>query len=169
MSRGPGSVVLDASGFGVRIFIRESPEYVARYHRSFEPALKLPSWECDPMVLVAFLLRIGSRPELTFQAWLEPGAVSGFRFLRQLSDEKQLLICVVTSTIERTYRTENTVRGKAGFLVDYLSQVRWDERKAAAVRSRIETLYPTPSRLWKACLRAERVSRSERACGSLVS
>lgn len=166
---GPGTVAVDASGFGVRIYVRESPEYITRYNRSYQPFIKLPSWDCDPMCLIAFLLRIGERPEMTYQTWLEPHTVAGYRCLRQLAEEKRLLIHIVTTEIARTYRTENTIRDKAAFLADALQQVPWDLNKLEYARRRIDTLYPTASRLWSACLRAERVSRNERSCGSLVS
>lgn len=143
---------------GATIFIREDPGRIQSYPPRAETALRLPTWEAAPVALIALLVRIGQRPDLTFQMWLNATVAQHMAGLQQLARDTHVYVEIMTQRVERVYRVENPLRRKATAITQQLqSRIGWwDDDLYTQTWEQLNRLYPTPDSVWQQCVAAER-------------
>lgn len=167
----PGSVNIHLTEQGAAVYLRATPDSIGTFPQHVKAEVKLPSWESPPIVAVALLVRLGGRPDLTFQHWINAGNPHGIRTLQQFSRTGHLPVFVVTDRIARSHRASNTLRTKATYLVSQLAPRihAWSHELYHETTARLDRLYTTPARLWGECLKAERQGQPSQGCGTLAT
>lgn len=153
LAKPAGSVVLDSRGTGISLFVREDSFNLKQYPRPCSVELVMPIWDKPPVIAAALLVRLARRDAMTHQIWINAGNPRGIHTLKNLSTTENIEVHVVTDRVERSLRTPNTVKRHAMRLLRRLAgQVHaWDDEEFDRARASIDTLYPTPARLWIAC------------------
>lgn len=166
-----GGVHVELTRAGASVYVRSSTAEAAGFPRHVKAEVKLPTWDAPPVVAIALLVRLGGRPDLTFQHWINAGNPYGIRMLQQFSRAPHIPVFVVTDQIERSHRATNMLRTKAGYLVDELAPRihAWSHEVFHETAARLDRLYPTAAHLWAECLRSERQGHARNACGTLAT
>jgi hypothetical protein len=154
-------MVVRPTAHALQVFIREDPVRLGDYPRPCSVDIRLPSWDCQPVIAVALLVSVARRWRLTCQTWINPARLEGIRVLNNLSNEGRIYVHIVTNHVARMIRAPNVVKRDAKRLLAQLSmrERHWSGEAFDEACRQIDTLYPTPARLWHACLADRRYAR----------
>jgi hypothetical protein len=147
-----GCMAIEPTASDVSALVRMTKWGAAHLARFCDVDMQLPWWDSPPVLAVALLLRLARDELLTYQTWIDAGNPHGVRVLQNLANRDHIQVHIVTDQIERTLRAHNTVRRAALNLVRLIGPRRhaWGKDLFEQARQRIDTLYPTADRLWRA-------------------
>lgn len=156
LNASPGTILLEPTRAGLQLYLREEKIKLGNYPRPCGVDVRLPSWEINNTVVVALVLRFAHKEKLTFQTWINPRDLRGCQTLGNLAGESQIDIHLVTDEVARSFATVNTVKRHALKIQAKLAALRndWTAGDFEAAKPQVDTLYPTPSALWRACERS---------------
>jgi hypothetical protein len=147
-------MVVKPTTHALQIFIREDPMRLGDYPYPCSVDSRLRWWDYQTVIAVALLVCVARRWRLTCQTWINPAQFEGVRILSNLSNEKRIYVHIVTDRIERTIRAPNLVKRDASHLLKKFSAHPrdWSNEDFEEARRQIDALYPTPAKLWSACV-----------------
>jgi hypothetical protein len=153
-----GTIRLDPGTHALNIFVREERLRLSDYPNPCRVETLLPAWDRPPALAVALLLRVAKKERLIFQVWLDVRHSLAMQVLNNLSGEVHVYLNVATDAVERSIRVPNTIKRHAVRIVRQLSErpPNWTDEDFENACRQVETLYPTPSKLWHACDRDTR-------------
>jgi hypothetical protein len=144
-------MIIEPGSPDINVFIRTTKWAAADLPRHCDIDMQLPSWDAPPVLAVAFLLRLARDELLTYQTWINAGNANGICLLQNMASRDHFRIHIVTDQIERCLRTHNIVRRQAVAHTRRVGPRRdgWSQKAFDEIRQRIDTLYPTPAKLWQ--------------------
>ncbi|MFQ5805653.1 MAG: hypothetical protein ACE5I3_04300 [Phycisphaerae bacterium] len=147
-------MVVEPTTHALQLFIREDPVKLGDYPHPCSVDIRLPAWDYQPVVAIALLVCVARRWRLICQTWINPARLEGIRILGNLTKEGRIYVHIVTDRVRRTIRVPNVVKRDASRLRKTLSArpCNWSDESFEEARQQIDTLYPTPARLWRACV-----------------
>jgi hypothetical protein len=150
LSQPRGSLVAVLDGSGVVLYLREDEWGLRKYpYRECPAELRLGTWEVDPVLLVALMVRLDRNDGLTFDYLINAGEPSGVRLVQNLNGQKYIELCLATDTVVRTFRIKNSFRDAAGQVVNNIrTRPAWSREEFQQASARLSQLYPTPHALW---------------------
>ncbi len=170
----PGSLLVSHENDVARVRIREDPVRFSRYPRRCAAGLRVTTWDCHPVLLVALLVRIGRSNVTTFHRWLNASDNADLRILQALADQARVEIEVVTEGATRLLSTVNPARVVCRETLEQIRRRRtWTPQQFTVACAAVDRLYPTAYAawwahgnahdLWHAPRRRARARRSERS------
>lgn len=136
---------------GAAVFVRLDDAVVSRLPRLCVLDARLGAWEYEGAIATALLVRVEKRIELTYQVWVDGATPSGVGVLKNLSRQRDVIVHLVSDNNRRTLRTRNNLSIRARRLVAELQKRKtWTREDFERATAKLDTLYPTYSRLWVA-------------------
>lgn len=149
-----GSLIAEPTAHSLDLYLREEPVHIGDYPQPCPVDIHLPSWHYPPTTVIAIVVRLARKDRLTFQTWINAAEMRGRAILSNLASDGRLFVHLVTTAVVRSLRVPNVVKRHAVRLVDELARRgSWDPAQFDEGRRRVDTLYPTPSKLFRACER----------------
>lgn len=151
----PGTLVLEPTSAGLQAFLRTERIKLGGFPHPCAVDVRLPAWNLPDVHVIALVLRFARREQLTFQCWINAAEIRGQKVLENLAQSTQLAVHLVTDEIARSITTNNTVKHRASHLHAKLSNPipHWSNEDYLAGQAQVDTMYPTPAALWRACER----------------
>lgn len=133
----------------VVLFLREEEWGLKKYPAHCPVEVRLGTWELEPVILVALLLRLARSDATTFETWINIGEPLGVRTLQHLERQATIDVHVVTDRIARSLRAAGTFRASASDLVRTIrAREAWTQAQFANAQKQLTKRYPTASALW---------------------
>lgn len=135
----------------VEFYVREDEFSIARYPQRCSLEFSLPVWDDGSVMCIALLVQLAGRNASTFDHWINAADPEQLRILQLLGGQKALDLYLVSDRVLRSMRCRNSLAGAASGLIATL-RVRkaWAKQQFEERRKRLDTLYPTSDRLWRA-------------------
>ncbi|MGD8452044.1 MAG: hypothetical protein PVJ57_09525 [Phycisphaerae bacterium] len=135
----------------VTFYLREDEFTAARYPKGCRVEYMFPVWDDGQVMCPVLLAQLAGRHIGTFDRWINAAEPEGLRLVQLLASQKSLDLHLVTDRMLRSFSQANYLAGKAAGLVATLRVRRsWTCEEYNERRQRLETLYPSPERLWRA-------------------
>ncbi|RMF71134.1 MAG: hypothetical protein D6744_18405 [Planctomycetota bacterium] len=136
---------------GAALYVRLADVEFHRLPRLCLLDLRLGAWLFDEMIVTAFMLRVEKQIDLTYRVWLNGANPTHVGVLKNLSRQRDVRAHLIAPCGQRTLRTRNSVSVRAARIVAALLQRRtWSDDEFEQAAERLDSLYPTSSRLWMA-------------------
>lgn len=150
-----GAVYFAPARGGLQIYVRIDPHSLGRLPHPCTVDVALPAWNTEAAYVVALVFRLARREQLTYQCWINAAAVRGQQCLGSLAVGSQIVIHLVTTEVARSITIDNSLRPRASGIQKKLSENRrtWTPEALTAAQTQVDTMYPTPAALWRACER----------------
>ena len=146
-----GSALTGIEDRGAAVFVRLDDGVVSRLPRLCLLDARLGAWEYDGAIATALLVRVEKKIEMTYQVWIDGAAPSGVAVLKNLARQRDVIVHLVSDNNRRTLRTRNNLSIRARRLVAELqTRKTWAREQFNRATGKLDTLYPTYSRLWVA-------------------
>lgn len=145
----PGSLIVSHENDAARVYIREDPVRYSRYPRHCAAQLRIMTWDCQPVLLAALLVRLGRSNVTTFHRWLNASDNADLRILQAFADQPRIDIELLTEGAARLFTISNTARVVCR---DTLEQIRrrrtWTPEQFGMACAAVDRLYPTAHAAW---------------------
>ena len=136
---------------GAAVYVRMTDDEFRKLPRLCLLDLRLGAWLFDEMIATALMVRVEKKIDLTFRMWLDGATPTHVGVLKNLSRQRDLRAHLISTSGQRTLRTRNSISVRAARIVAGLLQRRtWSQDDFAEATCRLDSLYPTSSRLWMA-------------------
>ncbi len=136
-------------GSDCALFVREDPMWLARVSARASVDVRLPMWESEQLLMIAFAIRIDQQDLFTYRTWIDGSSQPGVRVLRALSQQKRIDIMLGDRTVEKRYTARNTLTRKAVALIRRLERWKsWTSADFAEACARMDRRYPSAVELW---------------------
>ena len=146
----PHSLWLVPLETAIELYVREGEFMAMRYTAKSTCELRLPMWDQEGVMCVAFLLRLGGWNAGTFERWINVAEPSGLRLVQLLAGQQTISTFLVTDRITRAFRQRNPLAGKAaGIVAAVRLRAMWTPEEFAAQCRRLDTLYPSAAAMWR--------------------
>jgi len=154
-------MMIEPTSAGLDAFVRTSTWDASDLPRACSIDVQLLSWDHPPVLAVSLLVRLARDQMRTYQTWINVASARGKSALRCLAEKNDLRVHIVADQLERTIRVPNFVRRSASRLLKRATPEHacWSSSQFDDVRQQVDTLYPTPRRLWNVGREVERSAR----------
>ena len=155
LSASPGTILLLPAGSGLEAYVRTERIQLGGFPHPCPADVRLPACKLPNVHVIALVLRFARREQLTFQCWINAAELRGQKVLENLATSHQLTVHLVTDEVARSIAATNTIKHRATNLHAKLSNPKpgWSNDEYQNGLAQIDTMYPTPAALWRACER----------------
>lgn len=140
-------------GSEVIIFLREDDWGLRNYPlRDCAVDVRLGVWNVEGVMLAALVVRLARSDKTTFDHQFDLSEPESVRLLQCLAVQPHLDVHIITTGVSRTFRINNVIQFDASYIVDKVRSKRdWTPEVYRSAMNRLNTLYPTPSAMWRNC------------------